>query len=180
MEQVAHVAQILCCLTPRLGTSICRECGPKKPKKKKKAASPWWEPACQPLLSARLGKPHSPPAQLTTILQPQDWPRRRDGWLGCGWDINPQGISGARPTVKLIYIYIYILSFCLLGPLLQHTDVPRLGVESELEPLAYTTATATSDPSRVCHLHHSSRQRRILNPGIKPATSWILVGFTNC
>ena len=29
---------------------------------------------------------------------------------------------------------------------------------------AYTRATATPDPSRVCYLHHSSRQRQILNP----------------
>ena len=28
----------------------------------------------------------------------------------------------------------------------------------------YTTATAMPDPSRVCHLHHSSWQCRILNP----------------
>ena len=42
--------------------------------------------------------------------------------------------------------------------------VPRLGVESELQPLAYTTATATQDLSRICHLHHSSWQRQILNP----------------
>ena len=40
--------------------------------------------------------------------------------------------------------------------------VPRLGVESELQLPAYTTATG--DPSRVCDLHHSSRQPRILNP----------------
>ena len=34
-----------------------------------------------------------------------------------------------------------------------------------MEPqlLAYTTATATPDLSRVCHLHHSSRQCWILN-----------------
>ena len=43
-------------------------------------------------------------------------------------------------------------------------EVPRLGVESELSLLAYTTATATWDPSHVCDLHHSSRQQRILNP----------------
>ena len=43
-------------------------------------------------------------------------------------------------------------------------EVPRLGVQSELQPLAYTTATATRDLSRVCNLHHSSGQRRILNP----------------
>ena len=40
---------------------------------------------------------------------------------------------------------------------------PRLGAESELQLLAYTTATATTpDPSH--DLHHNSRQCRILNP----------------
>ena len=34
-------------------------------------------------------------------------------------------------------------------------EVPRLGVESELQLPAYTTATATPDPSHVCNLHHS-------------------------
>ena len=43
-------------------------------------------------------------------------------------------------------------------------EVPRLGVESELQLLAYTTATATPDLSCVCDLHHSSRQCPILNP----------------
>ena len=43
-------------------------------------------------------------------------------------------------------------------------EVPRLGVESELQLLAYTTTTATPDPSCVCNLHHSSRQQQILNP----------------
>ena len=32
---------------------------------------------------------------------------------------------------------------------------------------AYATATATQDPSRVCDLHHSSRQRQILHPWSK-------------
>ena len=43
-------------------------------------------------------------------------------------------------------------------------EVSRLGVESELQMLAYATATATQDLSCVCNLHHSSLQRRILNP----------------
>ena len=43
-------------------------------------------------------------------------------------------------------------------------EVPRLGVQLELWPPAYTTAAATLDPSCVCDLHHSSWQRRILNP----------------
>ena len=34
----------------------------------------------------------------------------------------------------------------------------------ELQLLAYTIATATQDPSRVCDLHHSSWQCQILNP----------------
>ena len=43
-------------------------------------------------------------------------------------------------------------------------EVPRLGVQSELYPLATATATAMWDPSHVCDLHHSSWQFWILNP----------------
>ena len=43
-------------------------------------------------------------------------------------------------------------------------EVPRLGIQSELHLLAYTTATATSDLSRICNLHHRSRQCQTLNP----------------
>ena len=58
--------------------------------------------------------------------------------------------------------------FSFLGGLpLWHMQVPRLGVESELLLLAYTTATATPDPRRVCSLFCSSQQCRILNPLIK-------------
>ena len=48
-----------------------------------------------------------------------------------------------------------------------HMEVPRLGVQSELQPPAYTRATAMPDPSHVCDLHPSSRQHRILNPQSK-------------
>ena len=41
-------------------------------------------------------------------------------------------------------------------------EVPRLGVKSELQPPAYTTAMR--DPSHVCDLHHSPQQCQILNP----------------
>ena len=54
--------------------------------------------------------------------------------------------------------------FFLLGPHPQHTEVPRLGVKSELQLPAYTTTTATWDPSHICHLYHSSWRCRILNP----------------
>ena len=43
-------------------------------------------------------------------------------------------------------------------------EAPRLEVESELQRPADARATATWDPRRVRDLHHSSQQRRILNP----------------
>ena len=45
-----------------------------------------------------------------------------------------------------------------------HMEVLRLGVKSEVQLPAYTTATSTQDPSLICDLHHSSQQRQILNP----------------
>ena len=46
-------------------------------------------------------------------------------------------------------------------------EVPRLGVELEIQGSAYTAVTATQDPSCVCDLHHSSEQHQNLNPLIK-------------
>ena len=54
--------------------------------------------------------------------------------------------------------------FVFLGPHTHHMDIPRPGVQLELQLLAYTTDTAMRDPSCICNLHHSSRQCRILNP----------------
>ena len=64
-----------------------------------------------------------------------------------------------------VYFFIFFL-----GPHLQDMEVPGLGVESELQLLAYTTAIAMPDPSCVCDIHHSSRQRRILNPLARDGT----------
>ena len=41
-------------------------------------------------------------------------------------------------------------------------------------PLAYTIARVPPDPSCICHLHHSSRQCRILNP-LSEAGVWICI-----
>ena len=54
--------------------------------------------------------------------------------------------------------------FKIFFSLLQLMEVPGQGVESELQLLAYPTATAMLDPSRICGLHHSSWQHQILNP----------------
>ena len=42
-------------------------------------------------------------------------------------------------------------------------EVPRLGVESEMQLLAYTTATVTLDQRCVCDLCRSLWQHEILN-----------------
>ena len=61
-------------------------------------------------------------------------------------------------------------------------EIPGLGVESELQLQAYTTAMATLDPSCVCDQHCSLHVARSLThwtrPGIEPVSSqrqcWIL------
>ena len=60
---------------------------------------------------------------------------------------------------KFIYLLIYYLF--LLGP---HMEVPRLGIQSEMQLLAYTIAAATWGPSHICDLHCSSWQCQNLNP----------------
>ena len=47
---------------------------------------------------------------------------------------------------------------------LWHMEVPGPGVELEFQLLAYTTATATPDPSYICDLRYTLWQCRILNP----------------
>ena len=79
-----------------------------------------------------------------------------------------------------IFIYFFLL---FLGPHPWHMEVPRLGVQSELQLPAYTTATATRGPSCIFDLHHSFRQHQIRNPRSeardRTASSWILVGLVN-
>ena len=69
-------------------------------------------------------------------------------------------------SVSVVHIHSIVFFWLFLGPHLWHMEVPRLGVNltSELQLLAYTTATAMPDLSRISDLHHSSWQCRILNP----------------
>ena len=66
--------------------------------------------------------------------------------------------------INCICFAFSIFFFFLLGPHLQHTEVPRLGVELELQLPVYSTAIARPDPSHVCDLHHSSQQHGIPHP----------------
>ena len=74
------------------------------------------------------------------------------------------GIGSSTGLGTFCYSKVFVGLFCFLGLHSWHMEVPRLGAESELQLLAYTTATATSYSSWVCDLHHSSSQHRILNP----------------
>ena len=65
-------------------------------------------------------------------------------------------------SIVFLFIFYYlfinffggvVFVFVFLGPRLWHMEVPRLGVESELQLLAYSTATATPDLRRVCVLY---------------------------
>ena len=70
------------------------------------------------------------------------------------------------PSLCLVFVFfclfVCLFVFCFLGPL--HMEIPRVGVKSELQPLAYVIDTATRDRGLVCDLHHPSRQRRIPDP----------------
>ena len=84
-------------------------------------------------------------------------------------DTSPQCQSLQVPTQALLTspwsdFFFFGLFLLFLGPLPWHMEVPRIGVESELQPPAYARATATWDLSHVHDLHHSSWQHHVLNP----------------
>ena len=55
----------------------------------------------------------------------------------------PRMVFEMFDTLARVEIYLLV---CLLGPHPQHMEVPRLGVESELQLLTYITATAMPEP----------------------------------
>ena len=83
------------------------------------------------------------------------------------------------PWNFLFYLFIYFLG---LHP--WPMEVPRLGIKSELQLLAYATATAIWDLRCIWDLTTAHSNTRSLThwarPGIDPASLWILVGFVSC
>ena len=73
--------------------------------------------------------------------------------------------------------------FFFLGLHLQHMEVPRLGIQSELLLPAYATATAMPDQVASVTYTTAHGNARSLTPWarpvIKPSTSWFLVGFVS-
>ena len=74
----------------------------------------------------------------------------------------------------LLFFFFFFVFLPFLGPHPWHIEVPRLGIESELQLLAYTRATAMRDPSCICHLCHSLWQHWILNP-LSKARDWTYI-----
>ena len=61
----------------------------------------------------------------------------------------PRGHSEAPIIMGFCFVFVFVLFFVFVGMHLWHMEVPRLGVKLELQLPAYTTATATPDPSLV-------------------------------
>ena len=82
------------------------------------------------------------------------------------------------PPFHLLSLFLFFIFL----PHLQYMEVPKLGVQLELQLPAYTTATAMPNPSCICNLHWSLWQHGILNPlreardriHILTDTSWVL------
>ena len=53
------------------------------------------------------------------------------------------------------FFFSFFLFLVFLGPHWRHMEVPRLGVELELQLPVYTTATDMQDPSFICNRPHS-------------------------
>ena len=80
------------------------------------------------------------------------------------WVLVEFVIAEPQQEIWINILFLFYFIFCFLGLHPWYMEVPRLGVESELQLPSYTTATAMWDLSHFCDLYHSSRQWQILNP----------------
>ena len=85
---------------------------------------------------------YRPPASLCSLM-----------W----WKGGKRELSRISLSLSLFFFFLFRTAPAW------HMEVPRLGIEFGLQLTAYTTATETWDPSCICDLYHSSRQRQILN-----------------
>ena len=99
--------------------------------------------------------------QLPACAIARAMPGPRTTKQGQGWNRHPHGYSLdlLPPNHNENSPIAYFLG---LHP--WHMEVPRLGVQSDLQWLVYARATAMRDLNHVCDLHHSSQQCRIPDP----------------
>ena len=171
-----------------------------------KTKVPWWllfnfKGPLRVLLIAQIN--NSPGQRALLFFHGLSWRQ----WQGIRWGQLPyllQSLDSPTPTPPtqrklrfipadkffllpkrafLLWLFFFLIFFCLLGPHLQHMGVPRLGVKSELQLLAYATATTTrvqAVSASYTTVHSKVRSlTHWVRPGIKPASSRILVRIVN-
>ena len=77
---------------------------------------------------------------------------------------------------RMFFFFFFFLFFFFLGPHPQCIEVPRLGVESGLQLLAYTTI-AMQDPSHTTAHGNTRSLTHWRKPGMEPESSWMPVKF---
>ena len=94
--------------------------------------------------------------------------RLGEGNIGI-WATSSHNLLGL-PVLLIPFFFFFFFFFwsCFRAIPTAYMEVPSLGVESELWPLAYFTIIAMSGLRHVCDLHHTSQQCWILNPLNKP------------
>ena len=75
---------------------------------------------------------------------------------------EPPPVSPSSPPLLQLFLQIFshpasFIFACFLGSHPQHMEVPRPGLELELQLPVYSTATATRDPSYIWDLLNSSQ-----------------------
>ena len=83
-----------------------------------------------------------------------------------------------QQNLSLIFFF---WSFCCFRPAPMANGGSQARGDSELQPLAYSTATAMLDLSCICNLYHSSQQHQILNlhAFLKKCSFplWFIIGY---
>ena len=86
-------------------------------------------------------------------------------------------------SISILYIYIYLFIYLFLGPHLQHMEVPRLGVQLELQLPAYPKPQQGWNWVRSAIYNTAHCNARSLThwagPGVELESSWILVGWVS-
>ena len=77
-------------------------------------------------------------------------------WLAKQANLSKYLEPESRRTKNFLGVFFVCFFVFFLEPHLQHMEIPKWGLRSGVTA-AYTTATATPDPSHICHLHCSLR-----------------------
>ena len=85
------------------------------------------------------------------------------------WAESPLPVSVLFPRASVPSFFPFFFFDFFLGPHQQHMEVPRPGIQMELQLPAYTTTIAMPDVSRICDLRCSSRHHSILNHPLSKA-----------